>query len=229
MASSTPTTSDAVPRSQMACETEARPTEKVTFYHRSGKRAVDALISFVALILLSPLLLLIAVLVKLTSRGPALYWQERVGRDGHVFRIAKFRSMTANAEQNGRTITAAGDERVTPVGAILRKLKLDELPQLWNVMCGEMSLVGPRPELPLYVELYTPAQRQVLSVSPGITDPASIAYRHEEQILRSSEDPEALYREVVLPHKLLLNLGYIKSMSFFSDVAIIFRTLTSIL
>lgn len=201
---------------------------RTTFYRRRGKRLVDAAVSFLALLFLSPFLVVIAILVKLTSHGPALYWQERVGKDGRVFRMAKFRSMIANAHRKGRPITAAGDERVTRVGALLRKLKIDEVPQLWNVLRGEMSLVGPRPEVPLYVQLYTPAQRRVLSVAPGITDPASIAYRHEEQILSASDDPETLYREAVLPHKLALNLDYIRRMSFSLDVTLIFQTLASI-
>lgn len=201
---------------------------KVGFYRRHGKRAFDFVVSCIALLLLSPFLILIAIAVKVRSRGPAIYWQERVGRGGRVFRMAKFRSMVADAEQNGRAITAAGDARVTPVGAILRKLKIDEVPQLWNVLRGEMSLVGPRPELPLYVATYTLPERQVLSVAPGITDPASIAYRHEERILSTSADPETLYRRVVLPHKLVLNLAYIERMCFWGDVGLIFKTLTSI-
>lgn len=199
-----------------------------TFYRNWGKRTMDAAVSSVALVLLSPVLLLIAILVRLSSSGPALYWQIRVGRNGRLFRIVKFRSMAWNSERNGRGVTAAGDDRVTRLGAILRKLKIDELPQLWNVLRGEMSLVGPRPELPIYVQDYTPSQLQVLNVSPGITDPASIAYRHEEQILSSSPDPDALYRDVVLPHKLDLNLDYIRRMSFSLDIALLFKTLASI-
>ena len=219
-----------------AASAETLPTEldpntgkRATFYRRRGKRLLDAAISFSALLLLAPFLIFVAILVRLTSPGPAIYWQERIGRDGRAFRMAKFRSMAADAEQNGRGITAAGDSRVTRVGAVLRKLKIDEIPQLWNVLRGEMSLVGPRPELPIYVQLYTPAQRQVLSVAPGITDPASIAYRHEEQVLSESEDPEMLYRDVVLPDKLALNQSYIDQMSLSHDVALIFKTLAAIL
>jgi lipopolysaccharide/colanic/teichoic acid biosynthesis glycosyltransferase len=229
VAASTPTMPDATTRAEeLQSEPLAARVGTATFYRKRGKRLVDATISFVALLLLSPFLLLIAILVKLTSHGPALYWQERVGRDGRVFRMAKFRSMVADAARNGRPITAAGDERVTPIGAVLRKLKIDEVPQLWNVLRGEMSLVGPRPEVPLYVRSYTPAQRQVLSAAPGITDPASIAYRHEEQVLSASADPDALYRETILPHKLALNLEYIRRMSFSGDIGLILKTLASI-
>jgi lipopolysaccharide/colanic/teichoic acid biosynthesis glycosyltransferase len=230
-ASSPSRVSDAISSARTVCAVSAEVIsrcDKRSFYRRHGKRAFDFVTSCLALLLLSPFLILIAILVKLTSPGGAIYWQERVGRDGRLFRMAKFRSMVANAEQNGRAITAAGDARVTPVGAILRKLKIDEVPQLWNVVRGEMSLVGPRPELPLYVATYTPVEREVLNVAPGITDFASIAYRHEERILSASADPEALYRRVVLPHKLVLNLEYIERMGFRVDVQLIFKTLTSV-
>lgn len=229
MASRITTSSDVIPRNGIAGRKFATLRAPGSAFYRSwGKRAMDAAISSVALMFLSPILLLIAILVRLTSPGPALYWQIRVGRNGRLFRMVKFRSMAANADRNGRPITAAGDQRVTCVGAILRTLKIDELPQMWNVLRGEMSLVGPRPELPIYVQDYTPTQLQVLNVSPGITDPASIAYRHEERILSHSPDPEAFYRDVVLPHKLDLNLDYIRRMSFSLDVELLFKTLASI-
>jgi lipopolysaccharide/colanic/teichoic acid biosynthesis glycosyltransferase len=198
------------------------------FYSRHGKRLVDVAIAACSLALLSPALIVVAILVKLTSRGPALYWQDRVGRGGRIFRIAKFRSMVAEAEKRGPDITSSGDARVTPLGAILRKFKIDEFPQLWNVLKGEMSLVGPRPELPRYVLDYTAEQRLVLSVRPGITDIASIAYRHEEQILGQSEHPEQLYRTVVLPDKLKLNMKYILNMSLLFDVKLVLQTLKSL-
>ena len=159
-----------------------------------------------ALLILCPFLLLVGIFVKWTSPGPILYWQKRVGRDGRIFAIVKFRSMVANAEKQGLGITVAGDARVTGFGAFLRMSKIDELPQLWNVLTGKMSLVGPRPELPQYVSEYTPEQRHVLSVRPGITDPASIAYRNEEELLAKASDPIRYYRESVLPAKLALNL-----------------------
>lgn len=195
------------------------------FYGRAGKRALDVAISFVALVLLSPVLAAVAVLVKCTSPGTALYWQDRVGRAGKLFRIAKFRSMVAGADRRGLAITTSGDPRVTRLGAVLRKLKIDELPQLWNVLRGDMSLVGPRPELPVYVAGYTEEQRRVFSVRPGITDVASIRYRDEEKILAASTSPEEFYRRVVLPHKLELNAEYIERMSFSFDVQLIFETL----
>jgi len=195
------------------------------FYRRAGKRAMDLAISFAGLALLSPVLLAVAVLVKCASPGTVLYWQERVGCGGRIFRIAKFRSMVAHADRQGPAITALGDPRVTRLGAMLRKLKIDELPQLWNVLRGEMSLVGPRPELPVYVTGYTEEQRRVLAVRPGITDVASIRYRDEEKILAASACAEEFYRRVVLPHKLELNAEYIQQMSFSFDVRLIFQTL----
>jgi lipopolysaccharide/colanic/teichoic acid biosynthesis glycosyltransferase len=198
------------------------------FYARIGKRAFDLLISLLALIVLSPVLLAIAVVVKLTSPGPVFYRQNRVGRDARIFQIIKFRSMTVDADRHGRGITVAGDERVTRAGRILRETKLDELPQLWNIVKGDMSLVGPRPEIPSYVALYTREQLGVLGVAPGITDIASIRYRHEEKVLERSSNPDEFYRCVILPHKLSLNLGYIEQMSFLLDLKLIVQTLRSI-
>jgi len=199
------------------------------FYCGFGKRAFDLVVSALALVILSPLLLSIAILVKLSSPGPIFYKQNRVGRYARIFRILKFRSMTPDAERDGWGITIAGDERVTRIGRILRDTKLDELPQLWNIVKGEMSLVGPRPEIPSYVALYTTEQLGVLSVAPGITDIASIHYRHEEKVLEHSANPDDFYRRVVLPHKLSLNLQYIRQMSFGLDLKLIFQTLRSIL
>jgi lipopolysaccharide/colanic/teichoic acid biosynthesis glycosyltransferase len=198
------------------------------FYRRSGKRAVDICASLVALIALSPLFLVLAILIKLTSRGPVFYRQNRVGRDARIFRILKFRSMVVDADRQGLGITAAEDERVTPFGKFLRELKLDETPQFWNVLKGDMSLVGPRPELPSYVAHYTPEQLRVLSVKPGITDIASIRYRHEEKLLKRSADPDELYRHLILPKKLALNLQYIHCMSLALDLKLILETLRSI-
>jgi len=152
-----------------------------------------------------------------SSRG----W--RVGRDGQIFRIFKFRSMVVRAERSGRAITTAGDQRVTRVGRLLRRTKLDELPQLLNVLRGEMSLVGPRPEHPNYVRLYTPEQRHVLCVRPGITGAASVRFRNEEELLRG-DDPEALYRDVVMPEKLRMELEYLEHRSFWTDLRLILET-----
>jgi len=204
-------------------------TPPTSFYAKTGKRVFDAVAAALGLLLLSPLLLVLALLVKLTSPGPVFYRQQRAGRHGKLFRIAKFRSMFDGSDQTGPTLTSAGDRRVTPVGRVLRRLKLDELPQLWNVLTGEMSLVGPRPEVPHYVESYSASQRRVLTVRPGITDPASIAYRQEEQLLGAQPDPERYYREVVLPEKLSMNLEYVDHISFAYDLSLVLRTTGSIL
>jgi lipopolysaccharide/colanic/teichoic acid biosynthesis glycosyltransferase len=194
-------------------------------YSRFWKRLIDVVVASVGLLVLSPLLIITGVLIKCTSRGPVLYWQDRVGRGGRHFRIAKFRSMIVDADKIGPEITASGDARVTSFGARLRKTKIDEILQLWNVLKGEMSLVGPRPELPRYVADYTQEQQRVLCVCPGITDPASIRYRHEEEVLAQSGNPEEFYRNVVLPHKLDLNLDYIEKMSFLFDTKLILQTI----
>ena len=179
------------------------------------------------LVLLAPFFLVVAVLLKLTSSRAVLFRQPRVGRKGRIFFLVKFRSMCGAAE-SGPLITVASDPRITFVGAILRKFKIDELPQLWNVLKGEMSLVGPRPEVERYVAEYTQQQRRVLEVRPGITDPAAIAYRHEEKLLSVHSDPEGFYRTIVLPHKLFLNLEYVENISFRRDVSLILKTFRSI-
>ena len=197
-------------------------------YCRVWKRVLDVVFSSLGLIVFAPFFVLIAALIKCSSRGPVLYWQDRVGKGGKLFRIVKFRSMVVDADKKGSDITSSGDPRVTKVGAILRKLKLDELPQLWNVLSGDMSLVGPRPELPRYVAGYDQEQLRVLSVRPGITDFASIRYRHEEEMLATSENPLEFYRTVVLKDKLSLNLLYIDRMCFLVDAKLIFQTLKSL-
>lgn len=219
-------------------EPKARPRRKddpfpkrarTGFYRRHGKRWFDACLAAFGLLLLWPLFLLIAALIRIMSRDPVFYSQNRVGRGARIFRILKFRTMVANAESQGPAITTAGDLRVTPLGRILRILKLDELPQLWNVVKGDMSLVGPRPELPSYVAMYTPEQLGVLSVRPGITDLASVRYRHEEKMLERAANPDEFYRRVVLPHKLSLNLEYIDQMSFVFDLKLVLSTVWAIL
>lgn len=202
-------------------QTAARPG----LYLRGGKRAMDVMLSAIALITLSPLFLLIAILIKLTSPGPVLYRQRRAGREGRTFRVVKFRSMEVDSERLGPNITVATDPRITRLGQILRLWKLDELPQLFNVLKGEMSLVGPRPELPTYVATYSQSQRTVLSIRPGLTDPASIAYHGEENLLARQSDPVRFYREVVLPHKLALSREYVKGITLRRDLALIVRTL----
>lgn len=193
------------------------------------KRGIDIILSAAGLLLLAPVLLAVAAAVRLGSPGPILFRQVRVGRHGRPFVILKFRTMVPAAEGSGPQITAGRDPRVTRTGAILRRYKLDELPQLFNVLTGDMSLVGPRPEVPRYVALYTPAQQQVLAVRPGVTDPASLQYRHEAEILDAAGDPERHYIEVVMPDKLRLNLEYLQQASLWQDLKILVRTALSCL
>ncbi|MGC2332165.1 MAG: sugar transferase [Candidatus Acidiferrales bacterium] len=198
------------------------------FYVPFGKRLFDFFLSLLATLLLAPILVIIAGLVKLSSPGPVFFRQIRVGKDGKWFRILKFRSMVDGAEWMGLGITSGDDPRITRLGAHLRRWKLDELPQLWNVLKGEMSFVGPRPELPVYVARYSDEQKEVLRVRPGITDPASIQYRHEETLLEGSSGPEELYLEKILPHKIALNLAYLKEISFVNDLSLMLSTVKSI-
>lgn len=186
-------------------------------------RLLDVVTSFLGLILLSPVFLVVALLIKLDSPGPIFYRAQRAGRAGQPFRLYKFRSMAANAEKRGPGITAAGDRRITFIGRILRRTKIDELPQLINVFKGDMSLVGPRPEDPRYVALYTPEQRKVLNVRPGITSAASVRYRHEEVILTDT-NWEHIYLTVVMPDKLRIDLDYIEHRTFASDLLILWQT-----
>ncbi len=199
-----------------------------TFYLRSGKRLLDLALSALGIVLVSPLLLATAALVKITSSGPIIYRHRRVGLNGQTFEVLKFRTMVRDADKKGLSVTSATDARITTVGRWLRRSKLDELPQLWNVLKGEMSLVGPRPEVAEYVDSYSPIQRQVLSVRPGITDPAAIAYRHEEELLAGRDDLERYYREIVLPDKLNLNLAYLDRISLLYDVSLLLQTTTAI-
>lgn len=193
-----------------------------------SKRCFDILAALLGLILCSPLFLMIAVLVKRDSPGPVLFRGARVGKGGTLFSILKFRTMTEDAGERGAGITTRDDARITPLGQVLRHYKLDELPQLWNVLCGEMSLVGPRPEDPLYVQYYTQAQRAVLQVRPGITGAASLAFRHEEQMLDGAAWQERYLAEI-LPAKLELELAYLKRRTFWSDLGILTRTVLAML
>lgn len=193
------------------------------------KRIFDITASAAGLLVLSPILVPIAIWVKIDSKGPVFYRQSRVGRGNKDFGLYKFRSMQVGADRKGLITVGGHDPRVTRAGYYLRKYKLDELPQLINVLKGDMSLVGPRPEVRKYVELYTPEQRRVLRVRPGITDPASIRYRNENELLAQADDPEKCYRETIMPDKLRLNLEYIDNRSFTGDIGIIFRTFSSII
>jgi lipopolysaccharide/colanic/teichoic acid biosynthesis glycosyltransferase len=189
------------------------------------KRLFDIIVSAAALLVLSPLLLVLALIVRLTSPGPALYRATRVGRGGELFTLYKVRSMVADADKHGPAVTGSGDPRITPIGRVLRRTKLDELPQFFNVLRGDMSLVGPRPEDPRYVAHYTPTQREVLSVRPGITSPATLHYRHEEALVTS----EAHYIAEIMPAKLAIELGYIRQATLRSDIGILVRTLFKVM
>ena len=190
-------------------------------------RVLDLFGSLLGLILLSPLFLLLAVLIKADSAGPVFFRAERVGQGGKRFRLLKFRSMVYGAARLGPGITTAEDERITRVGRLLRNSKLDEIPQLVNVLKGEMSLVGPRPEDPHYVALYTPEQRRILEVRPGITSPASLRYRHEEQLL-TGPDWEQVYVEQVMPRKLQMELDYAERRTCWSDLKVILETVLAL-
>ena len=195
-----------------------------------AKRLFDVVLSAVALLLLWPLLLVIALWVKLDSPGPVFFRQERVGRHGVPFRIHKFRTMTHAAVPTGPQITIGADARITRAGQFLRRSKLDELPQLIDVLVGRMSFVGPRPEVPRYVAIYPPALRdKVLSVRPGITDMASLQYRNESELLARASDPEREYREVVLPAKLALQAQYVERAGVVTDLRLIALTLKTLL
>ncbi|GAA2096363.1 O-antigen biosynthesis protein WlbG [Microlunatus panaciterrae] len=192
------------------------------------KRVFDVAVSGVGLVLASPVLAGVAVAVRLDSRGPAFFRQERVGRNGELFRIHKFRSL--RTDMPGALISPTHDPRITRVGAVLRRTKLDELPQLLDVLAGHMSLVGPRPEVPRYVELWPAAERElILSVRPGITDPASVALRNEAEELAGAEDPEQHYVSVLLPRKVAMYADYVRSRNFLGDLGIIASTLRTVL
>ncbi len=194
------------------------------------KRTMDLVVSIGSIALLAPVFASIAVLIWLFSGRPILFIQERVGLLGRPFRLFKFRTMRPGPE-DGMSVTGRGDERITSIGRLLRTTKLDELPQLFNVARGEMSLVGPRPEVPRYVACYTEEQKRVLDVRPGLTDPATLEWRHEESLLGgiAEESRERYYLEVVLPKKLDLNLTYLDQAHFLYDIALIARTIKEIL
>jgi len=192
------------------------------------KRAMDIVVSGGALLVLWPMLLLVALAIKIDDPGPVFYRQVRVGKDGKEFRIFKFRTMVVDADKKGLQITVGRDMRITRMGAFLRKTKLDELAQLLNVFIGDMSFVGPRPEVPRYVDMYTPYQRQVLLVRPGITDYASIAYRNENDMLAGAEDPERMYIDVIMPDKIELNMKYLREISPIADIRLIFGTIWAV-
>ena len=191
------------------------------------KRAFDFIFSFIGLILLSPIFLIISLLIALSSKGGVLYKQTRVGKDNIDFKVYKFRSMIVNADKKGLlSIGKDGrDPRITKIGYILRKYKLDELPQLINVLKGDMSLVGPRPEVRKYVDLYDDNQKEILKVKPGITDIASITFRNENDLLSQNPNPEDYYIQEIMPKKISLSLEYVKTRTLIKDIKLIFKTI----
>lgn len=188
------------------------------------KRCLDVIVAALGLAIAAPVLVLAALMVKLSSRGPVFYRGIRVGLNGQLFAMLKFRTMVVNAESLGGSATAADDPRITRFGRFLRNYKLDELPQLINVLIGDMSLVGPRPEVRKYVSLYSPDEKAILAVRPGITDWASIWNSNEAAVLEGSRDPEKTYEELIRPTKLALQLFYVRKHSFFIDLKILFHT-----
>lgn len=191
------------------------------------RRAVDVTAALIGLLVLWPVLAAAAIAVKLSSPGPVLHTAERVGCDGTPFTLWKFRTMVVGASTMGPGVTAGGDPRITKVGAVLRRSKLDELPQLVNVLRGDMGLVGPRPEDARYVALYTEPQRAILGVRPGITSPASITYRDEESVLRCAEDLEAAYRDL-MAEKIEIDLAYLRTRTLRSDLSVLWRTVVAV-
>ena len=188
-------------------------------------RLSDFVFSFICLVVILPILLLVAIAIKLTSKGPVFFRQVRVGKNGTDFTLLKFRTMQVNADNKGLLTVGGRDARITPLGYYLRKFKIDELPQIINVLKGEMSIVGPRPEVRRYVDLYNQEQRKVLKVLPGITDYASIAYRNENELLAGAADPEYLYIHEIMPRKIELNATFITNRNLKEYFSIIFKTL----
>jgi lipopolysaccharide/colanic/teichoic acid biosynthesis glycosyltransferase len=192
------------------------------------KRVFDVIMAAVGLLLLTPLLLLVSLLIKLDSPGPVFFTQERMGRKFRPFRIYKFRTMVPDAPRLGGKITAGADPRITRIGRYLRWMKVDELPQLLNVLKGDMSVVGPRPEVRQYVELFRSDYEEILQVSPGITDLASVHYRHEAELLGRAENPEDRYVKEILPEKIKLAKEYLHRSSFFFDIVVLLKTFVAI-
>lgn len=193
------------------------------------KRLFDIIFSLIGLVFLAPFLILITIIIKADSKGPVFYIQKRVGKGNKDFRLFKFRSMRIDSDISGLLTVGNKDPRITSSGYYLRKYKLDEIPQLYNVFKGEMSFVGPRPEVRKYVELYNEYQMKVLEVKPGITDLASIKYRNENELLADSDDPEGLYTNEIMPDKIKINLEYISDRSLLKDIRIIIKTLKAVI
>ncbi len=186
------------------------------------KRIFDVIASFFGLLILSPFLLVAGLLVKFSSEGPVLFTQERIGRNGIPFTIYKFRTMFI--DHGGSSVSVRGEKRITPIGAILRRFKIDEFPELWNILIGDMSFVGPRPDMPEYIARLQGEQREMLSLRPGLTSPASIKYAREEELLSMVPDPQKHFDEVIWPDKQRMNLEYIRRRTFIGDIVLILRT-----
>jgi lipopolysaccharide/colanic/teichoic acid biosynthesis glycosyltransferase len=193
------------------------------------KRIFDLIVSFVGLVLFLPVFIIISLLIKLHDNGPVFFKQQRVGKDGKLFTLFKFRSMKGNELSKIGSFDPGDISRITKIGKFLRRTKLDELPQLFNVLIGDMSIVGPRPEVEKWITVYPEKWKLILSVKPGMTDDASIVFRREESLLAESDDPEKTYGEIILPQKLDLSKGYVLNNSFFGDLKLIFQTLYSLI
>ena len=191
-------------------------------------RFFDILFSLIGLVLLSPIFVIVAIAIKIDSKGPIFYRQQRIGKNGVKFSLLKFRSMFTESDKKGLITIGNNDSRITSIGRFIRKYKIDELPQLINVLNGSMSLVGPRPEVSKYVELYNDYRRKVLSIKPGITDFASIYFKNENEILESKKNPEEYYIKYLIPQKIRLNLIYIKNYNIKTYFLIIFKTIKSV-
>lgn len=194
----------------------------------AAKRIFDILVSLVLLILLSPVLLIISIMIKTDSKGPVMFRQVRVTQYGKTFRIFKFRTMVTDAEKLGSQVTVDGDSRITKTGSRLRKCRLDELPQLLNILKGEMTFVGTRPEVEKYVNCYTPEMMATLLLPAGVTSTASIAYKDEDRLLKDAVSPDEVYVEQILPEKMKYNFEYLKNFGFFYDIKVMLKTVTAV-
>jgi len=191
------------------------------------KRGFDIFALFIGLILFSPIFLVVIPLIRIRTPGPVFFCQKRTGRYGKPFTIYKFRTMTVNHE--GSSVSVMGESRITPLGAVLRKYKIDELPELWNILKGDMSFVGPRPDLPEYINRLVGEERQILELRPGLTGPATLKYANEDELLANITDPQKYNDEILWPDKVKINLDYYRSRNFIGDISIIFRTVLGIL
>ena len=203
--------------------------KKNSFYAKYGKRIFDLFLAIPSLIILSPVFLISAILIKLESPGPIIFAQERIGQNGKIFKLYKFRTMIKDASKVGPPVTTANDPRITKVGKLLRKYKIDEMLQIINIIKGDMSVIGPRPEIKKYVEMFKDEYKEILKIKPGMTDYALIAFRNEEEILAKFENVEEGYIKEIMPKKIELYKKYIKDMSLLTDIKIFFKSIWEIL